>query len=179
MPLLRPNAGLSELFPDLPSTTLMEIQALQDELNQESNCDSEGNQNTFTDVEPLNESPFLLGQRPDMIDSEIITEALKAGGIAEAKLNLPISNDNPFKKVLNHNGASVENASRVIAHVMMNGKYEHSKLKAAEMVLDMHGIRDMDGKVKTLPTFQFVIKDSSVNMQNIFAPIRQNADNSD
>jgi hypothetical protein len=80
---------------------------------------------------------------------------------------------------LHNSGASVENASRVIANVMINGKFDNSKLKAAELVLDLHGIREMDGKVKRTPSFQFIIKDSNVNLAGIFAPLRQSSNSND
>ena len=113
--------------------------------------------------------------------SEKIEGVLKKAGLPE-KHFLAESNNNTLenvsaaedqlKKVLNHSGASVENASRTIAHVMHRGKFENSRLKAAELVLDLHGIRDKEGKVQKQPIFQFFVKDSAINLQNVFMPVR-------
>ena len=106
----------------------------------------------------------------DEIDD--IDEALVQSGVPREKLpGIPIESDH-FKKILNYSGASVENASKTIASVMQNGKYENSKLRAAELVLDLHGIRDKDGKTLKTPIFNFIIKDSAVNINAIFCPIR-------
>lgn len=152
MPLLRskfdPTEHLDELFPDLPASLFQNLK--------EKITNPEDNYEVIEVVE----------------SDEIINKALLNGGIPARKLNLPDPNANSFQQILHRNGASVENASKVIASVMMSGKFENSKLKAAEMVLDLHGIREADGKVKRTPNFQFIIKDSNVNIANIFAPQR-------
>jgi len=113
--------------------------------------------------------------------SEKIEEVLKKAGLPEKHFLTESNNNNSenvsaaedqLKKVLNHSGASVENASRTIAHVMHRGKFENSRLKAAELVLDLHGIRDKEGKVQKQPIFQFFVKDSSINLANVFMPVR-------
>lgn len=114
--------------------------------------------------------------------SEKIEGVLKKAGLPEKHFDQEIPNDlvkesNPqedqLKKVLNHSGASVENASRVISHVMHRGKFDNSRLKAAELVLDLHGIRDKEGKIQKQPIFQFFVKDSAINLQNVFMPVRE------
>lgn len=177
MPLLCPNKpskNIFELFPDLPATM---FEDLQDNFNcfadgSTDNLDTEsGFQNHLEEFQDLHLSdPNSV--KDVIIDSDIITETLKRNGIPEEKLNIAPKEENYFKNILNKSGASVENASRTIASVMMNGKFENSKLKAAELVLDLHGIRDREGKVNKQPNFQFVIKDGNVNISNIFAPAR-------
>lgn len=110
----------------------------------------------------------------DPTRAETINEILRDGGIPPASLNPRNNETDKFKKILNQNGASVENASKTIADVMRHGKYENTKLKAAEIILDLHGVRDKDGKVTKQPIFQFFIKDSAVNINQIFAPVRPN-----
>jgi len=170
MPLLRQNSSpidnLSELFPDLPISM---FESLREKIFESTQAKIDARE-----AQEFREEKAQFDQEVnDYTDSdEIINATLLNGGIAPDKLNLPDPNANHFQQVLHKNGASVENASKVIASVMMNGKFENSKLKAAEMVLDLHGIREADGKVKRTPSFQFVIKDSNVNIQQIFAPQR-------
>ena len=104
---------------------------------------------------------------------EAINEVLIASGIDTGKPQLPPEEDF-FKQTLNKNGASVDNASHTIAGIMKYGKFENSRLKAAEIVLDLHGVRDREGKVNTQPIFQFLIRDSEININSIFSPIRNN-----
>lgn len=178
MPLLCPNSpskNVLELFPDLPASM---FEPLFEDL--QNNFDQQAHGST-NNIETESGFQNQLDQYVDIhcenkeIDSDIITETLKRNGIPEEKLNLPAKlsgEDQYFKNILNKSGASVENASRTIASVMMNGKFENSKLKAAELVLDLHGIRDREGKVNKQPNFQFVIKDGNVNINQIFAPSR-------
>lgn len=175
MPILCPNGpskNVLELFPDLPASMFEPLfENLQNGFDQQAH-------GSTNNVETESGFQNQLDQYVDIhcdnkeIDSDIITETLKRNGISEEKLNLPPKEDNLFKNILNKSGASVENASRTIASVMMNGKFENSKLKAAELVLDLHGIRDREGKVNKQPNFQFVIKDGNVNINQIFAPSR-------
>jgi len=175
MPLLCPNGpskNIFELFPDLPASM---FESIFEDMQGNFDYQAEGSTDNLA-----TESGFQnhLEEYQDIqceskeIDSDIITETLKRNGIAEEKLNIPPKEENLFKNILNKSGASVENASRTIASVMMNGKFENSKLKAAELVLDLHGIRDREGKVNKQPNFQFIIKDGNVNINQIFAPQR-------
>lgn len=103
-------------------------------------------------------------------EGEIIHKVLEKNNIIQTR---PENEErSEFKKILDHAGASVEDASRTIAKVMKHGKYENSQLRAAELVLDLHGIRDKDGNLQKQPVFQFLIKDSSVNLNSIFMPDR-------
>ena len=103
---------------------------------------------------------------------DLIGQALIEGGLAPEKLGKIINENNKLRRTLDQAGASVENATRTIAGVMQNAKYENNRLRAAELALDLHGVRDKDGSVRKQPIFQFLIKDSSININNIFAPIR-------
>lgn len=107
---------------------------------------------------------LTVEDRSDAIDQLLVKNGLMAAP------------SNNITSVLNSNGASVEDASRTIAHVMKNGKFDSTKLKAAEIIFDLHGVRDKDGKQQKQTIFQFNIRDSSVNMGNVFAPLR-NASN--
>lgn len=112
--------------------------------------------------------PIINNELEDNINIEQINQILAEGGIPQAQLEP----SDQFKGVLNRSGASVENAAATIADVMISSKFDNSRLKAAEIALDLHGIRDQEGKVKKQPIFQFVIKDSSVNIAAIFSPFR-------
>ena len=104
--------------------------------------------------------------------AENINEILLDAGLPPAKLNPRNNETDVLKKSLNRAGASIQDASKTIANVMKSGRFENSRLKAAEIVLDLHGVRDKEGKVLKQPIFQFFIKDSSVNIDPIFSPIR-------
>ena len=163
----KPSKNIFELFPDLPAEM---FEDLQENFNYQADGSTD---NLETDSGFQNHlEEYADVQLQGLVDSDIITETLKRSGISEEKLNIQPKEDNYFKDILNKSGASVENASRTIASVMMNGKFENSKLKAAELVLDLHGIRDREGKVNKQPNFQFVIKDGNVNINQIFAPSR-------
>lgn len=119
----------------------------------------------------------------DDYDESSVELALRESGISPASLEhegeilpplAPSENldESKFRNILNRNGASVAQASRTIAHIMTNGRYENTQLKAAELVLDLQGIRDKEGKLQKQAVFNFVINDGSVNIQNIFAPVR-------
>lgn len=134
-------------------------------------------------AELLNNELDEQTQREIKLDNEIAKLGIKrieereaiAKGEREPLKPIINSNGEPvnFRRVLNHNGASLSAASRTIANILKHSKYDNSKLRAAELVLDLHGIRDKDGEVKRQPIFNFVIKDSSVNLNQIFAPSRQ------
>jgi len=82
-----------------------------------------------------------------------------------------------FRETLNGCGASVEDAARTIAKVMKTAKYENTQLKAAEIALDLHGIRDKEGKNQIQPVFQFNIGgNSAINLNQIFSPRRKALD---
>ena len=131
-----------------------------------------------------------IGDEPEISEDDL-EEVLESKGIApklfpsytlnsttnpKALTGLENNDSEKLKRVLNHNGASVENAARCIASVMSQSKYESSKLRASELVLDLHGMRDRDGHVHKQPIFQFFIKDSSVNLNDIFCPVRPSLD---
>ena len=116
---------------------------------------------------------------PDILDGEIVEdELIVSEDHSEAIDQLLVKNglipqpSTNIASVLNSNGASVEDASRTIAHVMKNGKFDTTKLKAAGIIFDLHGVRDKDGKQQKQTIFQFNIKDSSINMGSVFAPTR-------
>jgi hypothetical protein len=106
------------------------------------------------------------------IADEAINSALASSGMAPKYLAPQDNDPDGFKAVLNNSGASVENAAKTISRVMQHGKFENSQLRAAEMALDLHGVRDKDGKVIKQPVFNFLIRDSTVNLNEIFAPLR-------
>lgn len=128
---------------------------------------------------PENDPEIFDDASSEAIEGEIIPEERSAAINALLMKNGLIPPQNgEIKNVLNSNGASVEDASRTIAHVMKHGKYDASKLKAAEIIFDLHGVRDKDGKANKQTVFQFNIKDSSVNLGNVFAPLRGNSNSS-
>jgi hypothetical protein len=124
----------------------------------------------------------------DDYDESAIESALKDQGLGSLVEDAPQAlevqanqvkskdlNENEFRKILNRNGASVDNASRTIARIMHSGKFENSQLRAAELVLDLQGIRDKEGRLQRTAVFNFIVNDSTVNIQNIFAPTRTTA----
>jgi hypothetical protein len=119
---------------------------------------------------PDNDPEILLSDE----DSDELTVEDRSDAIDQllVKNGLIPQSSNNITSVLNSNGASVEDASKTIAHVMRNGKFDSTKLKAAEIIFDLHGVRDKDGKQQKQTIFQFNIKDSSINMGNVFAPMR-------
>lgn len=133
-------------------------------------------------AELLNNELDEQTQREIKLDTEISKlgikrieerEAISRGEILPQKPILsPEGTPVNFRRVLNHNGASLSAASKTIANILKHSKYDNSKLRAAELVLDLHGIRDKDGSTVRQPIFNFVIKDSSVNLNQIFAPPR-------
>lgn len=99
-------------------------------------------------------------------DHELMTPAINGDALPNK------DEENQFRSILNKNGASVAQASRTIARLMNSAKWENTQLRAAEMVLDLQGVRDKEGKLTKQAVFNFVINDSTVNLQNIFAPLR-------
>lgn len=82
-----------------------------------------------------------------------------------------------IKKVLNRNQGSIEDASSVITEVMHNSQYDNTRLKAAEIVLDLHEVRNKDGNINKQPIINFNIVSDDVKISNIFAPhIARNRD---
>lgn len=78
-----------------------------------------------------------------------------------------------IKAILDSKGATKSDAARTIAEVMQNAnKQDQIRLKAAELVLDLHGVRDKDGKLNKQPIFNFIIKSDEVNINQIFNPLR-------
>jgi hypothetical protein len=92
--------------------------------------------------------------------------------LAEANLVPEAEGDDRLKKTLNYCGASVENAGRTIADVLKNARFDSNKLRAAELILDLHGVRDKEGQIKKQPIFQFFIRDSGVQINPVFSPLR-------
>lgn len=114
----------------------------------------------------------LIPEKPtDTSKQNAIAAILAEAGIGKPDVE-PESEHKKLKKTLKDAGASVENASKTIAHVMQRGKYDASRLKAAELVFDLHGLRDKDGGMQKQPIFQFLIRDSTINVNQIFSPLR-------
>lgn len=104
-----------------------------------------------------------------------ITEVIKSEPVIREKLNSAISknkseNLTDIKRVLNQAGGSIEDASSVITEVMHNSEYDNTRLKAAEIVLDLHEVRNKDGLVNKQPIINFNIVSDEVKIANIFAP---------
>lgn len=98
-----------------------------------------------------------------------ITEVHKA--LATPEAGLETNSDDDIKNILDLEGASKEDAARTIAQVMSNPeKLSGLQLKAAELVLDLHEVRNKNGKVNTQPIVNFVIKSDNVNINQIFNP---------
>lgn len=78
-----------------------------------------------------------------------------------------------IKDILDYKGASKEEAARVIAEVMKDpGKFGAIQLKAAETVLDLHEVRDKNGRINSQPVINFIIKSDKVQINQCFAPHR-------
>ena len=75
-----------------------------------------------------------------------------------------------IKKILNRNNGSVEDASSVITEIMHQSKFDNTRIKAAEIVLDLHEIRDKEGKLNKQPVINFNIVSQEVQIANIFSP---------
>jgi len=121
------------------------------------------------------EKAFEDNLNPALVDpdkNDTIASILAEAGIGTSNVKEPDSEHKKLRKILDQSGASVINASKTIAHVMQKGKFDASRLKAAELVFDLHGLRDKDGGMVKQPVFQFLIKDSTVNINQIFSPIR-------
>ena len=115
--------------------------------------------------------PLLSPNFIDIEQAQLISETLRSEPALREKLPEP-GQVSELINILNNNGASVEAASKTIAQVMHEGKYDHNRLRAAELVLDLHGVRNKDGDLIKQPIFQFFIKDSDVNVNDIFSPVR-------
>ena len=77
---------------------------------------------------------------------------------------------NDIKNILNRNNGTVEHAAAVITDIMHQSQYDNTRIKAAEIVLDLHEIRDKEGKLNKQPIINFNIVSSEVQIANIFAP---------
>jgi len=78
-----------------------------------------------------------------------------------------------IKAILDSQGASKEEAARIISEVMRNpNRLSQIQLRAAETVLELHEVRNKDGKLNRQPLVNFIIKSDQVNIQNIFNPDR-------
>jgi hypothetical protein len=108
-----------------------------------------------------------------LLSDSLIESGIDAGKyeLAGPKREIDLNPENELiRTVLNENGATVDDASQTIAEVMSTARFESTRLKAAELVLDLHGIRDTTGKLRKQPIFNFHINDAQVNIANIFAP---------
>ena len=88
--------------------------------------------------------PFDLLTQPDIPDS--INYILIESGLAQKdeKLDSKIST---ARSVFNKAGASLENAATQVGSIMKNGDTDAGRLKAAELVLKVHGIlSELDSK---------------------------------
>lgn len=134
----------------------------------------------------------LISNNDNLFDITEITEVLReenlinSSSIAQSFRNGPSSGNNQvseekvteIRRILNRNGGSVQEASSVITDVMHNSKFDNTRIKAAEIVLDLHEIRNKEGKINSQPIINFNILSDQVNIQNIFDPHRNTYSNS-
>ena len=100
-----------------------------------------------------------------------IIEVSKALSSPDAGLDTDISDD--FKDTLDSAGASKEQIALIIAETLVRPtKLSGLQLKAAELAMEVHEIRHKNGKVNNIPVVNFIVKDSSVNINQIFNPQR-------
>jgi hypothetical protein len=120
----------------------------------------------------------LLKPRDIILDA-VIEQALVEQGVPAAKLGPmplgPDSEDKQFRRNLNAVGASVENASLVLAEIMLDGNgSDHVRLNAAREVLILHGRKTKEGFAPPMmPIFQFNIQagnGGAINLGTVFAP---------
>lgn len=119
----------------------------------------------------LTENKIPQREHENFSSQQLLTQSTSETG--NQNFGAAINENERMRKSLIRQGASVDNAARTITNVMHAGKSDSSKLRAAEIVLDLHGVRNKDGAVNKQPIFQFFIKDSSVNLNQVFAPVRQ------
>lgn len=77
-----------------------------------------------------------------------------------------------ISRILNQNNGSIEKASEVIAEIMHSSKFDNTRIKAAEIILDLHEVRNKDGQINKQPIINFNIISDEVRIANIFAPKR-------
>ena len=116
--------------------------------------------------------------KPRDLDLEqAIGDALVDCGVSPDKLDQETDEsednlDKQFRKGLNAVGASVENASQVLAEIMLSDDTRaNTRLNAAKEVLILHGRKTKEGFAPPMvPIFQFNIQGASVDLANVFAP---------
>jgi hypothetical protein len=114
---------------------------------------------------------FDLGEIADALnDSEEISaiqELKELNALEEKKKEL-----SGISRILNRKNGSIEEASGVITDIMHSSKFDNTRIKAAEIVLDLHEVRNKDGQVNKQPIINFNIISDEVQIGNIFNPNR-------
>jgi len=121
------------------------------------------NSNSIIDLENITD---ILRETP-----EIPQEYLEMETFSQIRKRKSDSQElSDIKEILNRNNGSVEDASSVITEVMHQSKFDNTRIKAAEIVLDLHEIRNKEGKLNKQPIINFNIISSEVQIANVFAP---------
>jgi hypothetical protein len=114
---------------------------------------------------------FDLGEIADALsESEEISaiqELKELNALEEKKKEL-----SGISRILNKKNGSIEDASSVITEIMHSSKFDNTRIKAAEIVLDLHEVRNKDGQVNKQPIINFNIISDEVQIGNIFNPNR-------
>lgn len=124
------------------------------------------NNNSIIDLENITD---ILRESPEIpsefLDQEVYGRRRKAINSEEDLQDI--------KNILNRNNGSVEDASSVITEIMHGSKFDNTRIKAAEIVLDLHEIRNKEGKLNKQPIINFNIVSSEVQIANVFSPHSQ------
>lgn len=130
------------------------------------------NNNSIIDLENITD---ILRESPEIpsefLDSEIYGRRSRKVNSEEDLADI--------KNILNRNNGSVEDASSVITEIMHGSKFDNTRIKAAEIVLDLHEIRNKEGKLNKQPIINFNIISNEVQIANVFSPHSQRTRNSE
>ena len=119
----------------------------------------------------ISNNGFDLGEIADVLaESEEISAIQELNELnALDKAKQEVSN---ISRILNRSNGRVEDASSVITEIMHSSKFDNTRIKAAEIVLDLHEVRNKDGQVNKQPIINFNIISDEVQIGNIFNPNR-------
>jgi hypothetical protein len=78
-----------------------------------------------------------------------------------------------LQEAIVNNGLTIDAAVQTIAHQMFHGENGYLKLKAADAALKLNGCGIEEEQKPQIPQIIFQFKDSNVNLNGIFAPVRE------
>lgn len=93
------------------------------------------------------------------IDPEALDEVLISAGVKEIFKVSDLDVNSQFKKYLEKHGGGLEEVAQMVSNIMNRGESDSSRLRAAELVAKIHGIK---AEIDEIP----IPKDVTINIFN-------------